>query len=263
MNAQGAHAIVTRDGEGRVRKRLHASTGDARAHLEREYHYLARLSEALAGQPHLACPTPLSIERDERTLVMTHCPGTPLDALLADPESPFDAHAEHLAGQMAVALTAYVHAFREPYYSLSAANLVFDADTGRLYLLDFTTGRTFPGVDERGAALEVSLGCLLARSIHHTVGPRSVWHRFLLKRYSQLLSNVLDHVPGRLDDAVMLHIAHQARTALTARTAIDTLAGPAWQLRQAWHHGPGRALFHHRVRSLVTRSSPRQPGPTP
>ena len=261
MIAQGAHATVTLADDGRVRKRLHASTHDARTRLEREFRYLERLADAVAGQPYLACPIPLAIETDERTLVMTHCPGTPLDTLITDLDVGFDAHVQHLVDQIALAIAIYVEAFSEPYYSLSAANLVFDVATRRLYLLDFTAGRSFPGIDEGAAAVEVSVGCLLARSVHHTVGPRSVWRRHLLDRYTRLLAGVLQQVPQDLDAGIVLDIALQTRRSLTGRTAIDTLHGPAWHLRQAWHRGPGDALFRLRARSIVGRPRPQRTAP--
>ena len=260
MIGRGAHGVVSMDADGLVRKRLHASMGEAAACVEREFTYLQRLSAALEDQPFLACPTPLAANGSERTLVMTHCRGRPLDSFLDDDEAPFEPHVAHIGEQIANAVDVYVRTFDEPYVSLSPANLLFDVGTRTLTLLDFTKPRTFPGIDTHQFALEVSLGCFVARAVHHTVGPRSTWRRRLLERNAHLVSEVLRHAPAGLATTVIVQVAMCVRGALLEPTPLDARHGPSWLVRQSWQRSVGAALFASRVPALVNRG---RSSPTP
>jgi hypothetical protein len=260
----GKHGTVLLDPRTQVvSKRLRLPRDEAAVLARREFERLARFAVRLAPYPYLRCPEPLGVEPESGTLHMTYCPGVPVDVLLArrppgaaadgaERAALIEPHLDHLADQIATALLAYTAEFDEPYLSLSTANMIYDPATRLLSVYDFTTARADPGLASRAAPIEVGLGCFLARSVHHTVGPKSVWNRPLWSRQKQLVRAVLARVragPG-LDPTLVLEAARSVRARLTRRTTLDS-ATVGFRIRSSWYATAGRALSEWRFRALL------------
>jgi hypothetical protein len=259
MIGGGSHGGVQLDrATMTVYKRLHCTSEASESHLRREFHYLHNLSVALRPHPWLSCPEPLEVDPEQSTLRMTYCPGTPVDELLGRGDPGFDEHHEHVAEQVRTAVEVYVATFGEPYSSLSPANMIYDLEERVLYLYDFSKPRVFAGIDLHHYALEVSLGCFMARVMYQSVGPRTVWNRELRSRSEGILRSVVQPLIARhaLDEAVIVQVARTVRHALIRRTPLDRRLH-VWAARALWYRTVGNPLAERRAEALVTRPAGR------
>jgi len=250
----GAHGVVALDRTTMtVLKQLHRPSESSGSDLRREFAYLHDLSEAFRPYPWLSCPEPLEVDAEKATLRMTYCPGTPVDDLLGRGDPVLDDHHEHVAEQVRTAVEVYVATFGEPCSSLSPANMVYDPEERVLYVYDFTKPRVFPDIDVCRHAIEVSLGCYMARVMHQTHGPRTVWNRQLRSRAERLLRSVVQPLTARheLDHAVILRVSRGVRSSLIQRTPLDRRPH-VWTARFLWYRALGNPLARYRERALVT-----------
>lgn len=263
---RGAHGTVELDrATMTVHKRLHRRDEAAAEDLRREFDHLHRFSLALEAYPFLGCPVPLDLDYLHRTLLMTFCPGTPVDQLLSQDDNELADHLEHVGDQIRTAVEVYVATFGRPFFSLSPANMIYEPKTRTLHLYDFTKARAFPGIDLHRHPIEVSLGCFVARIMQQTHGPLTFWHRARRARSKVLIQAVVEPLITQhdLDTAVILQVARAVRRALVRRTPLDRRP-LVWAGRFLWYRAIANHLVERQVRALLALVTTRlTAGPAP
>lgn len=221
----------------------------------REASQMRRYRTLLADDPAFVMPAPLDELCGERVLAMDFIPGRPIETLQEAPRETRDAAMTALFGLVLRELFEFGHMQTDPNF----ANFRWQADSGRIVLLDFGATRPVPaatatayrelmqaGLAEDRAALR---GALVAAGF---ITPA------LLQRHGRALDEMigilLQHLgrPGLFDFADRSFIEPIRRQA--ERIAAD---------RAAWHVPPADTLFVQRKVSgtamLAVRMAARLP----
>ena len=204
----------------------------------REAEQMHRYGELLAGNDAFVVPTGLPELSGKRVLAMDFVPGEPIEALVGAPQAVRDKAMETLLGLVLREIFEFGFMQTDPNF----ANYRWQADTGRIVLLDFGAARSVPeattaayrrlmeaGLDEDRAGLAAALeeaGFISARTIQH-------------------------HAPA-LDSMIAILVEHLGRPGLfdfADRSFVARLRGHAETIvadRAAWHIPPPETLFLQR-----------------
>ncbi len=204
----------------------------------REAEQMHRYGELLEGNDGFVVPTGLPELSGKRVLAMDFVPGEPIEALASAPQAVRDKAMEALLGLVLREIFEFGFMQTDPNF----ANYRWQADTGRIVLLDFGAARTVPagtvaayrrlmqaGLAEDRAGLAAALeeaGFISAHTIQH-------------------------HAPA-LDSMIEILVEHLGRPGLfdfADRSFVARLRGHAETIvadRAAWHIPPPETLFLQR-----------------
>ena len=249
--AHGFHATIEANpAANRVVKRLrHDVAGGVQAAAAGEYERLERFTTALAGHPHLRCPTPIELDAHAGAITMTWCTGRPIGQILADPSAtPIDT--DHVVDQIIAGLETYVATFAEPHPDFTLANILYDPVTRIASFVDLTPVEI--GSADRRTPFEVSLGFLVAVASYETVRPATWWNVAFGRRVDHLSARLLRRLAER----------HRLRPDLVRRVAdarFDILRGFGSPLRRLWYATVGGWTYARRRDRLISSlCGPRQ-----
>ena len=199
---------------------------------------MRRYGALLADHPAFVLPAPVDDLSGERVLAMDFLPGQPIETLLQASQEVRDQAMAALLELVLRELFEFGHMQTDPNF----ANFRWQADTGRIVLLDFGAARAVPdatvaayrrlmhaGLAEDRAALR---DALLAIGF---VSPVT------LERHSGSLDAMIDVLIGHLGRPGLFDFADRSFVAEVRRHA-ETIAAD----RAAWHIPPADTLFVQR-----------------
>lgn len=221
----------------------------------REAAQMRRYGALLAGNPAFVVPTPVDELSGERVLVMDFIPGAPIDTLEGADQATRDAAMGALLGLVLRELFEFGFMQTDPNF----ANYRWQADTGRVVLLDFGAARAVPeattaayrrlmqaGLAEDPAALKAALlevGFVSPVTLERHAPALDAMIAVLIEHLGQ---------PGLFDFADRSFVEEVRRSA-------ETIAAD----RAAWHIPPAETLFVQRKVSgtalLAVRMAARLP----
>ena len=204
----------------------------------REAEQMHRYGELLAGNDDFVVPTGLPELSGKRVLAMDFVPGEPIEALAGAPQAVRDKAMETLLGLVLREIFEFGFMQTDPNF----ANYRWQADTGRIVLLDFGAARSVPegttaayrrlmeaGLDEDRAGLAAALAGA------GFISPLT------LQRHAHALDNMIE-----------ILVAHLGRPGLfdfADRSFVEQLRSHAETIvadRAAWHIPPAETLFLQR-----------------
>jgi len=221
----------------------------------REAEQMRRYGALLAGNPAFVVPTPVAELSGERVLVMDFIPGAPIDTLEGADQATRDTAMGALLGLVLRELFEFGFMQTDPNF----ANYRWQADTGRVVLLDFGAARPVPEAT--------------------TAAYRRLMHAGLAEDPERLKAALLEvgfvspvtlerHAPA-FDAMIAVLIQHLGQPGLfefadrsfvaEVRRSVETVAAD----RAAWHIPPAETLFVQRKVSgtalLAVRMAARLP----
>ncbi|MFN5085830.1 MAG: ABC1 kinase family protein [Novosphingobium sp.] len=221
----------------------------------REAEQMRRYGALLAGNPAFVVPTPVEELSGERVLVMDFIPGAPIDTLEGADQATRDAAMGALLGLVLRELFEFGFMQTDPNF----ANYRWQADTGRVVLLDFGAARPVPeattaayrrlmhaGLAEDPAALKDAL--LEVGFVSPVTLERQA------PAFDAMIAVLIQHLgrPGLFEFADRSFVAE-------VRRSVETVAAD----RAAWHIPPAETLFVQRKVSgtalLAVRMAARLP----
>lgn len=221
----------------------------------REAEQMRRYGALLAGNPAFVVPAPVAELSGERVLVMDFIPGAPIDTLESADQATRDAAMGALLGLVLRELFEFGFMQTDPNF----ANYRWQADTGRVVLLDFGAARPVPeattaayrrlmhaGLAEDPAALKAAL--LEVGFVSPVTLERHA------PAFDAMIAVLIQHLgrPGLFEFADRSFVAE-------VRRSVETVAAD----RAAWHIPPAETLFVQRKVSgtalLAVRMAARLP----
>ncbi len=221
----------------------------------REAEQMRRYGALLAGNPAFVVPTPVEELSGERVLVMDFIPGASIDTLEAADQATRDAAMGALLGLVLRELFEFGFMQTDPNF----ANYRWQADTGRVVLLDFGAARPVP--EATTAAYR--------RLMHAGLAEDPAALKDALLEVGFVSPVTLDRHAPTFDAMIALLIQHLGRPGLfefadrsfvaEVRRSVETVAAD----RAAWHIPPAETLFVQRKVSgtalLAVRMAARLP----
>lgn len=221
----------------------------------REAEQMRRYGALLAGNPAFVVPQPVAELSGERVLVMDFIPGAPIDTLESADQATRDTAMGALLGLVLRELFEFGFMQTDPNF----ANYRWQADTGRVVLLDFGAARPVPeattaayrrlmhaGLAEDPAALKAAL--LEVGFVSPVTLERHA------PAFDAMIAVLIQHLgrPGLFEFADRSFVAE-------VRRSVETVAAD----RAAWHIPPAETLFVQRKVSgtalLAVRMAARLP----
>jgi hypothetical protein len=212
--------------------------------VTREYEYLRRYANALAEQPYVRCPDPVSADPAKGTIWMTFCSGRRLDQALADRNQAIDSHLEHIAEQIALALSVYIRAFDEPYFDFTTANMLYDPDTRVLSLIDLADPQIYAGYVFQDASYDLSVGNFISSTTYHTLRPRVMGNLDYWRRQKRLTLSVMRIVNSKL--RLRKDVIRQVQA-----IKYSAHANYGGTIRRSWFLSVGKLLYWWRLSSII------------
>ena len=204
----------------------------------REAEQMHRYGELLAGNDAFVVPTGLPELSGKRVLAMDFVPGEPIEALAGAPQAVRDKAMETLLGLVLREIFEFGFMQTDPNF----ANYRWQADTGRIVLLDFGAARSVPeattaayrrlmeaGLDEDRAGLAAAL----ARA--GFISP------LILERHARALDNMIEILVAHLGRPGLFDFADRSFVE-QLRSHTETIVAD----RAAWHIPPPETLFLQR-----------------
>jgi predicted unusual protein kinase regulating ubiquinone biosynthesis (AarF/ABC1/UbiB family) len=225
------------------------------ADYQREAAQMQRYGDLLAGDPAFVMPQPVEALSGDRILAMDFIPGSPIEALeQATPETR-DAAMQALFGLVLRELFEFGHMQTDPNF----ANFRWQADTGRIVLLDFGAARPVPPatVDAYRALMHAGLSedREALRTALVTIGfvtPR------IMSRHGRAIDDMIEVLLRHLGKPGLFDFADRSFVEQIRHHA-ETIAAD----RDAWHIPPAHTLFVQRkisgIAMLAVRMKARLP----
>lgn len=221
----------------------------------REAEQMRRYGALLAGNPAFVVPAPVAELSGERVLGMDFIPGAPIDTLESADQATRDAAMGALLGLVLRELFEFGFMQTDPNF----ANYRWQADTGRVVLLDFGAARPVP--EATTAAYR--------RLIHAGLAEDPAALKAALLEVGFVSTVTLERHAPAFDAMIAVLIQHLGRPGLfefadrsfvaEVRRSVETVAAD----RAAWHIPPAETLFVQRKVSgtalLAVRMAARLP----
>lgn len=208
------------------------------ADYAREAEQMRRYGALLVGEPAFVVPRPVAALSGPRVLVMDFVPGQPIEALAAADDETRNTAAAALVGLVLREVLELGLMQTDPNF----ANFRWQAETGRIALLDFGATRAVPPATSEAyrrlfaAGLAEDRPALRAALVEAGfVGPAT------LERHGPALDGMIE--------VMMAHLGRPDPFDFADRSFVDRLRGHAAPImadRAAWHVPPVDALFVQR-----------------
>ena len=208
------------------------------ADYRREAAQMRRYAALLAGDARFVVPAPVDDLSGERVLVMDFVPGQPIEALREAPQASRDAAMAALIELVLRELFAFGFMQTDPNF----ANYRWQADSGRIVLLDFGAARPIP--DATVAAYR--------RLMHAGLDENTEALRAALVEVGFVAPATLDrhgHALGEMIAILMRHLGRPGLFDFADRSFVERLRAHAEGIvadRAAWHVPPADTLFVQR-----------------
>jgi predicted unusual protein kinase regulating ubiquinone biosynthesis (AarF/ABC1/UbiB family) len=233
-----------------AKRQLHEETD-----YRREAGQMRRYGAMLANDTRFVAPMPVDALSNARILAMDFLPGQPIEVLQAAPQAIRDSAMTALLGLVLRELFEFGFMQTDPNF----ANYRWQADTGRIVLLDFGAARSVPG--QTVEAYRRLMGAGLA-------GDRDAL-RTALTEAGFISAAALRRHHQAIDDIMNLTIAHIGKPGpfdFADRSFVEPLLRHTEAIvadRAAWHVPPADTLFVQRKVSgmalLAVRMQARMP----
>jgi serine/threonine protein kinase len=240
----GPHSVVRRgDTPGTIVK-VYRETAlrVSRDAAEIEFGRLRRLYGALAEVDGAVCPRPLGWGEQEDGqwyLAMEEVDGTSLLGLMRRRDRP---EPRQVARGLVRALRGYAAVFGEPHFGIKPKDVLVDAATGDVVILDFepcTKARYLEGVGEGACPAASSAAMLLGLTLHLAAAPHALQqpraNRWLVAVAEEAVAGAGGHRAGELRDVVRAVYRHRYERG-------EQRWRPAWY-RMRWQ-ALGRPALH-------------------
>ncbi len=208
------------------------------ADYRREAAQMRRYRELLADDPAFVMPEPVDEFSGERVLAMDFIAGHPIDSLKQAPRETRDAAMEALFGLVLRELFEFGHMQTDPNF----ANFRWQADTGKIILLDFGAARAVPAATADAYRSLMQAGLAENRqALREALVTIGFVTRAILQRHGRAMDDMIEVVlrrfgqPGLFDFADRSFVDH-------VRKPVEAIAAD----RTAWHIPPAHTLFVQR-----------------
>lgn len=204
----------------------------------REAEQMHRYGELLAGNDAFVVPTGLPELSGKRVLAMDFVPGEPIEALAGAPQAVRDKAMETLLGLVLREIFEFGFMQTDPNF----ANYRWQADTGRIVLLDFGAARSVPEATTAAYRQLMQAGLAEDRAgLAAALAGAGFISPLTLQRHARALDNMIE-----------ILVAHLGRPGLfdfADRSFVEQLRSHAETIvadRAAWHIPPAETLFLQR-----------------
>lgn len=208
------------------------------ADYTREAEQMRRYGDLLTGHEAFTVPRPVTELSGERVLVMDYLSGTPIDTLATASQSVRDKAMTALMGLVLRELFSFGFMQTDPNF----ANYRWQADTGRIALLDFGAARSIPDATRDAYHRLMRAGL---------VGDRATLKAGLVEVGFVSAATIMRH--GRVFDAmieiVMNHLDRPGLIDFADRSFVEELRMRGRTIiadRSTWHVPPADTLFVQR-----------------
>ncbi len=208
------------------------------ADYRREAGQMRRYHALLAGDPAFVMPQPVDELSGERVLAMDFIAGSPIETLMQAPRETRDTVMKALFGLVLRELFEFGHMQTDPNF----ANFRWQADTGRIVLLDFGATRAIPQATADAYRNLMRAG--LAED-HQAL-------RAALLAVGFVTPGILQRHGRAIDDMIAVLLRHLGKPGafdFADRSFVDRIRGQAQHIaadRAAWHVPPANTLFVQR-----------------
>ena len=204
----------------------------------REAAQMQRYGALLADDPAFVLPAPVEDLSSRTVLAMDFIPGSPIETLKQAPRPTRDAAMKALLGLVLRELFEFGHMQTDPNF----ANFRWQADTGRIVLLDFGAARAVP--KETADAYRCLMTAGLAED-RQALCDALVAVGFvtpgILQRHGRAINDMIDVLLDHLGKPALFDFADRSFVERVRRHA-ETIATD----RAAWHIPPAETLFVQR-----------------
>ena len=208
------------------------------ADYRREAAQMRRYRDLLAGDPAFVMPEPVDELSGERVLAMDFIPGSAIETLGQAPRETRDAAMAALFSLVLRELFEFGHMQTDPNF----ANFRWQADTGRIVLLDFGAARAVP--TETSAAYRALMRAGLAedrQALRDALIAIGFVTPAILQRHGRAIDHMIEVLLGHLGKPGLFDFAD--------RSFVEQVRGQAEVIaadRAAWHIPPANTLFVQR-----------------
>ena len=208
------------------------------ADYRREAAQMLRYRDLLAGDPAFVMPEPIDELSGERVLAMDFIPGSAIETLGQAPRETRDAAMGALFSLVLRELFEFGHMQTDPNF----ANFRWQADTGRIVLLDFGAARAVP--QETSAAYRALMRAGLAedrQALREALVSIGFVTPAILQRHGRPIDDMIEVLLGHLGKPGLFDFAD--------RSFVEQVRGQAEVIaadRAAWHIPPANTLFVQR-----------------
>ncbi len=208
------------------------------ADYRREAAQMRQYRTLLAGDPAFVMPEPVEHLSSERVLAMDFIQGSPIETLQQAPRDIRDAAMKALMGLVLRELFEFGHMQTDPNF----ANFRWQADTGRIVLLDFGAARAVPPATTQAYRGLMAAG--LAQD-HQALRDALVTIGFVTPDLLQRHGGAIDE----MIDVLLRHLGKPGLFDFADRSFVDQVRVQAERIaadRSAWHIPPADTLFVQR-----------------
>jgi len=223
-----------------------------------EFSRLERFAAALTSHEGATCPRPIElVTGPEPAIRMERVPGTPLLVSLRSGALGPQLH-DRLATAASRALMAYVDAVGEPYHDFQFDNMLYDAGSRSLVLVDFGAPDHLVVTGDDALPLASSLGNLIGSTIFQSARPKWLLARRQHRQAVDLAATIVRRVFAAGGAEVPTGILRDRADAAYRRCAFRG----GWA-RTAWYETAGY-MVARRLRVVdLTFSPARRAAPPP
>lgn len=217
---------------------------EAKRQLREEADYCREASQMrlyqvlLAGDPAFVMPKPVGELSGEHILAMDFVPGSPIETLQRAPRETREAAIEALFGLVLRELFEFGHMQTDPNF----ANFRWQADTGRIVLLDFGAARPVPMATANAYRNLMQAGLKEDReALRHALVAVGFVTPGLLQRHGRAMDEMIE--------VLLRHLGKPGLFDFADRSFIEPLRTHAERIaadRAAWHIPPADTLFVQR-----------------
>lgn len=204
----------------------------------REAAQMRRYRELLAGDPAFVMPDPVDELSGERVLAMDYIPGSPIETLQQAPRDVRDRAMAALLGLTLRELFVFGHMQTDPNF----ANFRWQAESGRIVLLDFGAARAVPPATAEAYRALMRAGLAEDRdALKAALVSVGFVTPGLIERHGQSLDDMIEVLLRHLGKPGLFDFADRSFVE-RVRSHAEIIAAD----RAAWHIPPADTLFVQR-----------------
>jgi predicted unusual protein kinase regulating ubiquinone biosynthesis (AarF/ABC1/UbiB family) len=204
----------------------------------REAAQMRRYRELLAGDPAFVMPDPVDELSGERVLAMDYIPGSPIEMLQQAPRDVRDRAMAALLGLTLRELFVFGHMQTDPNF----ANFRWQAESGRIVLLDFGATRAVPPATAEAYRALMRAGLAEDRdALKAALVSVGFVTPGLIERHGRSLDDMIEVLLRHLGKAGLFDFADRSFVE-RVRSHAEIIAAD----RAAWHIPPADTLFVQR-----------------